>query len=43
MQHTSDLSALLPTERDACAIIGYLNKAGRPTHGNVPAHHRGPD
>ena len=35
MQHTSDLSGLLPTERDACAIIGYLNKAGRPTHGNV--------
>ena len=30
-----DPSGLLPAERDACAIIGYLNKAGRPTHGNV--------
>ena len=30
-----DPSGLIPTERDACAIIGYFNKAGRPTHGNV--------
>jgi glutamate synthase (NADPH/NADH) large chain len=30
-----DPSGLLPPERDACAIIGYFNKAGRPTHGNV--------
>ncbi len=30
-----DPSGLIPAERDACAIIGYFNKAGRPTHGNV--------
>lgn len=30
-----DPSAFLPAERDACAIICYINKAGRPTHGNV--------
>ena len=30
-----DPSGLMPVERDACAIICYINKAGRPTHGNV--------
>jgi glutamate synthase (NADPH) large chain len=30
-----DPSGLMPAERDACAIICYLNKAGRPSHGNV--------
>jgi len=30
-----DPSGLIPPERDACAIICYLNKAGRATHGNV--------
>jgi glutamate synthase (NADPH/NADH) large chain len=30
-----DFSGQMPSERDACAIIGYFNKAGRPTHGNV--------
>jgi len=30
-----DPSGLMPKERDACAIISYINKAGRPTHGNV--------
>ncbi len=30
-----DNSGLMPAERDACAIIGYMNKAGNPTHGNV--------
>ncbi len=30
-----DVSGLMPEERDACAIICYINKAGRPTHGNV--------
>ncbi|MCM2359917.1 MAG: glutamate synthase-related protein, partial [Geobacteraceae bacterium] len=30
-----DPSGLVPAERDACAIICYINKAGRPTHGNV--------
>ncbi|MBE0595886.1 MAG: glutamate synthase, partial [Desulfuromonadales bacterium] len=30
-----DPSGLMPAERDACAIICYVNKAGRPTHGNV--------
>jgi glutamate synthase (NADPH/NADH) large chain len=30
-----DPSGLLPVERDACAIICYINKEGRPTHGNV--------
>ena len=33
--HHDDPSGLMPAERDACAIIGYFNKAGRPTHGNV--------
>jgi glutamate synthase (NADPH/NADH) large chain len=32
---SADFSDLVAAERDACAIIGYLNKAGRPTHGNV--------
>jgi glutamate synthase (NADPH/NADH) large chain len=30
-----DHSGLMPEERDACAIICYVNKEGRPTHGNV--------
>jgi glutamate synthase (NADPH) large chain len=30
-----DPSGLIPAERDACAIICYINKEGRPTHGNV--------
>jgi glutamate synthase (NADPH/NADH) large chain len=30
-----DPSGLVPEERDACAIIGYLNKGAQPTHGNV--------
>ncbi|HJV35751.1 glutamate synthase-related protein, partial [Geomonas sp.] len=30
-----DPSGLIPTERDACAIICYINKGGIPTHGNV--------
>jgi glutamate synthase (NADPH/NADH) large chain len=34
-QPPPDLSGLIPAERDACAIIAYLNKAGQPTHGNV--------
>ena len=33
--HPDDPSGLVPAERDACAIICYLNKEGRPTHGNV--------
>jgi glutamate synthase (NADPH/NADH) large chain len=31
----TDLSGLMPVERDACAIICYINKEGRPTHGNI--------
>ncbi|MBT1072442.1 glutamate synthase-related protein [Pelotalea chapellei] len=30
-----DPSGLIPQERDACAIICYINKLGRPSHGNV--------
>ncbi|HEY4743315.1 MAG TPA: glutamate synthase-related protein, partial [Desulfuromonadaceae bacterium] len=30
-----DPSGLVPHERDACAIICYVNKSGRPSHGNV--------
>src|SRR5512146_2991649 len=30
-----DESGLIPVERDACAIICYANKAGKPTHGNL--------
>ena len=30
-----DPSGLVPVERDACAIICFVNKAARPTHGNV--------
>jgi len=30
-----DPSGLMPAERDACAIICYINKAGAPSHGNV--------
>jgi glutamate synthase (NADPH/NADH) large chain len=32
---TADTSGLMPAERDACAIICYVNKAGKPTHGNL--------
>jgi len=36
MKHLDpDPSGLVPRERDACAIICYINKSGRPTHGNV--------
>ncbi|MDY0189247.1 MAG: glutamate synthase-related protein [Desulfuromonas sp.] len=28
-------SGLVPEERDACAIIGYFNKSGYPSHSNV--------
>ncbi|MCD6526314.1 MAG: glutamate synthase [Desulfuromonas sp.] len=28
-------SGLIPEERDACAIIGYFNKSGYASHGNV--------
>ncbi|OQY23828.1 MAG: glutamate synthase [Desulfobacteraceae bacterium 4572_35.2] len=28
-------SGLIPEERDACAIIGFFNKNGHPSHGNV--------
>src|SRR5512138_2506984 len=30
-----DPSGLMPAERDACAIICYVNKAAQPTHGNL--------
>ncbi|HBG08027.1 MAG: glutamate synthase [Geobacteraceae bacterium GWC2_58_44] len=30
-----DPSGLIPAERDACAIICYINKTGRASHGNV--------
>ncbi|RNC66351.1 MAG: glutamate synthase [Desulfuromonadales bacterium] len=30
-----DPSGLVPPERDACAIICYINKEARPTHGNL--------
>jgi glutamate synthase (NADPH) large chain len=30
-----DPSGLTPSERDACAIICYIDKTGRPSHGNV--------
>ncbi|MBI1921294.1 MAG: alpha-hydroxy-acid oxidizing protein [Geobacter sp.] len=30
-----DESGLMASERDACAIISYINKGVRPTHGNV--------
>jgi glutamate synthase (NADPH/NADH) large chain len=30
-----DPSGLVPSERDACAIICYLNKGAQPTHGNL--------
>jgi len=30
-----DPSGLIPQERDACAIICYINRTGRPSHGNV--------
>ncbi|GAM10305.1 ferredoxin-dependent glutamate synthase 2 [Geobacter sp. OR-1] len=35
LRSDEDLSGLMPEERDACAIICYINKEGRPTHGNV--------
>ena len=31
----SDKPFALPAERDACAIIGFINKLGNPTHGNL--------
>jgi len=31
----SDPSGLVPAERDACAIISYINKSGLPSHSNV--------
>ena len=34
-RHDLDPSGLMPDERDACAIICYINKAGKPSHGNV--------
>jgi glutamate synthase (NADPH/NADH) large chain len=34
-RHPNDPSGLVPRERDACAIICYVNKAGNPTHGNL--------
>ncbi|HEY6838519.1 MAG TPA: glutamate synthase-related protein, partial [Geobacteraceae bacterium] len=34
-RYDHDPSGLMAGERDACAIICYINKAGRPTHGNV--------
>jgi len=34
-QAVPDPSGLMPAERDACAIICYINKAGNPSHGNV--------
>ncbi|WP_459816992.1 glutamate synthase-related protein [Geotalea toluenoxydans] len=33
--HDLDPSGLVPEERDACAIIGYINKGAQPTHGNL--------
>jgi glutamate synthase (NADPH) large chain len=33
--HPDDPSGLVPSERDACAIISFINKAGQSTHGNV--------
>src|SRR5512133_666920 len=30
-----DPSGLMPDERDACAIIGYISKSSSSTHGNV--------
>jgi glutamate synthase (NADPH) large chain len=35
MNEWNDASGLMPVERDACAIICYANKAGKPTHGNL--------
>ncbi|MBP1752165.1 MAG: glutamate synthase, partial [Geobacteraceae bacterium] len=32
---TVDRTGLMDRERDACAIICYVNKAGKPTHGNL--------
>ena len=34
-QHHHDPSGQFPVERDACAIIAYVNKVATPTHGNV--------
>jgi len=31
----NELNPTLPEEHDACAIICYCNKAGKPTHGNL--------
>ncbi|UFS70807.1 alpha-hydroxy-acid oxidizing protein [Geomonas sp. RF6] len=35
MKRVDDPSGMVPSERDACAIICYVNKSGRPSHGNV--------
>ncbi|HEY6006781.1 MAG TPA: hypothetical protein VIU40_00530, partial [Geobacteraceae bacterium] len=35
MRRYDDPSGLMAPERDACAIICYVNKSGRPSHGNV--------
>jgi glutamate synthase (NADPH) large chain len=35
VERSYDYSGLVPFERDACAIICYLNKELLPTHGNV--------
>ena len=35
MERHDDPSGLMAAERDACAIICYINTSGRPTHGNV--------
>jgi len=34
-RHYHDPSGQFPVERDACAIIAYVNKVATPTHGNV--------
>jgi len=34
-RHHHDPSGQFPVERDACAIIAYVNKVASPTHGNV--------
>src|SRR5512138_3498871 len=35
MSRYHDPSGQFPVERDACAIIAYVNKVASPTHGNV--------
>lgn len=34
-ESVENASGLMPQERDACAIIGYFNKNGYPSHSNV--------